>query len=156
MRLLCFKKNTLPGGKVRLTACPPPFSPTSRPLAQKSPRHPLSEYFLPLCRKSPLRAGHRTAPEGRKRPFFPEAAARAGKKTRLSRAGRSPPVSALRAEAQGSFFPPAGTSFPGIARSSTKKARVFRRFCPLRRKVQPPGGPSCPRHGAPRRPFPKK
>lgn len=69
MRLLCFKKNTLPGGKVRLTACPPPFSPTSRPLAQKSPRHPLSEYFLPLCRKSPLRAGHRTAPKGEKGRF---------------------------------------------------------------------------------------
>ena len=95
-------------------------------------------------------------PKGEKGRFSRKRRPGQEKKTRLSRAGRSPPVSAMRAEAQGSFFPPAGTSFPGIARSSTKKARVFRRFCPLRRKVQPPGGPSCPRHGAPRRPFPKK
>ncbi len=96
MRLLCFKKNTLPGGKVRLTACPPPFSPTFPALFPIFPpditaRHPgrwrkkapgipfLNIFYLYVENRFCAQAIARP-PKGEKGRFFPEAAARAGKK----------------------------------------------------------------------------
>lgn len=125
--------------------------------AEKPPGIPCPNiFYLYVENRSAGRPSHGPPKAGKGR-FFPEATAPAGKKTRLSRAMRSPPPSAMRAEAQGFLFRMPEHPFPIFSRSRTKKARVFRRFWPCGATVQAPGGLSCPEHGAPRRPvFPQK